>query len=55
MYGCPASTIPCGFSRDGLPVGLQLVGAPGADDRVLAAAQAYQRATGWHRRRPPLD
>ena len=54
LYGCPAISLPCGFSRDGLPVGLQLVGAPGADDLVLAAAQAYQRATDWHRRRPPL-
>lgn len=53
LYGCPAISIPCGFSRDGLPVGLQLVGAPGADDLVLAVAQAYQRVTDWHRRRPP--
>ncbi|MCC6538164.1 MAG: amidase [Bryobacterales bacterium] len=55
LYWCPAISIPCGFSRGGLPVGLQLVGAPGADDLVLAVAQAYQRTTDWHRRRPPVS
>jgi Asp-tRNA(Asn)/Glu-tRNA(Gln) amidotransferase A subunit family amidase len=38
-----------------MPVGLQLVGPPFAEDRVLAAGHAYQRATRWHERRPPLS
>jgi aspartyl-tRNA(Asn)/glutamyl-tRNA(Gln) amidotransferase subunit A len=50
----PAASVPCGFSRAGLPVGLQLVGPRHADAAVLAAAHAYQLATDWHTRRPPL-
>ena len=50
----PAASVPCGFTADGLPIGLQIVGPRHADATVLAAAQAYQRATDWHLRRPPL-
>jgi aspartyl-tRNA(Asn)/glutamyl-tRNA(Gln) amidotransferase subunit A len=50
----PAASVPCGFTADGRPIGLQIVGPRHADDAVLAAAHAYQRATDWHRRRPPL-
>jgi aspartyl-tRNA(Asn)/glutamyl-tRNA(Gln) amidotransferase subunit A len=51
----PAATVPCGFTSAGLPVGLQIVGPRHADHRVLAAAKAYQDATDWTSRRPPLD
>jgi aspartyl-tRNA(Asn)/glutamyl-tRNA(Gln) amidotransferase subunit A len=51
----PAATVPCGFTSAGLPVGLQIVGPRHADHRVLAAAKAYQDATDWCGRRPPLD
>jgi aspartyl-tRNA(Asn)/glutamyl-tRNA(Gln) amidotransferase subunit A len=50
----PAVSVPCGFTSDGLPIGLQIVGPRHADAAVLAAAHAYQQATDWHRRRPPL-
>ncbi|MGI5127623.1 amidase [Pseudonocardia sp. CA-107938] len=50
----PAASVPCGFSRAGLPIGLQLVGPRHADAAVLAAAHAYQQVTDWHTRRPPL-
>jgi aspartyl-tRNA(Asn)/glutamyl-tRNA(Gln) amidotransferase subunit A len=50
----PAASVPCGFTGDGLPIGLQLVGPRHADAAVLAAAHAYQLATDWHTRRPPL-
>jgi aspartyl-tRNA(Asn)/glutamyl-tRNA(Gln) amidotransferase subunit A len=50
----PAVSVPCGFTSDGLPIGLQIVGPRHADALVLAAAHAYQQATEWHRRRPPL-
>ncbi|MHA6796557.1 amidase [Pseudonocardia bannensis] len=50
----PAASVPCGFTTAGLPVGLQIVGPRHADGMVLAAAHAYQQATDWHRRRPPL-
>ncbi|WP_157508815.1 amidase [Luteipulveratus halotolerans] len=50
----PALTLPCGFSEDGLPIGLQVVGPRFADALVLRVGQAYEQATDWHTRRPPL-
>jgi aspartyl-tRNA(Asn)/glutamyl-tRNA(Gln) amidotransferase subunit A len=52
--GLPAISVPCGITKAGLPVGLQIVGAHFAEGRVLALAHAYERATEWHTRRPPL-
>ena len=54
LTGLPALALPCGFTRDGLPIGLQLVGRPFAEADVLAAGHAYQQATDWHLRRPPV-
>jgi aspartyl-tRNA(Asn)/glutamyl-tRNA(Gln) amidotransferase subunit A len=54
-YGLPTITIPCGFSKTGLPVGMQISGPNLAEVNVLALAHAYQQATEWHKRRPPLD
>ena len=51
-FGLPALTLPCGFSRTGLPVGLQVVGPSFGESVVLAVAFAYQQATEWHRRHP---
>jgi aspartyl-tRNA(Asn)/glutamyl-tRNA(Gln) amidotransferase subunit A len=53
--GLPALSLPCGFSTAGLPIGLQVVGRPFDEATVLRAAHAYEQATGWWRRRPPLD
>jgi len=53
--GLPALTVPCGFSRTGLPLALQVVGRPFAEATVLRVGQAYEQATDWHGRRPPLD
>ena len=53
-FGTPAITVPCGFSRDGLPIGLQLVAAPFRESAVLSIAHAYQQSTDWHLRRPAL-
>jgi aspartyl-tRNA(Asn)/glutamyl-tRNA(Gln) amidotransferase subunit A len=50
--GLPTVSVPCGFTSDGLPIGLQLTGAAGDEARVLALAHAYEQATGWHTRRP---
>ena len=50
LTGNPAITVPCGFSREGLPVGLQLVGAAWNEALVLQVAHAYEQATEWHRR-----
>jgi amidase len=52
--GCPALSLPGGFTADGLPVGLQVVAAPRADRRLLEVAHAIEQATGFGRRRPVL-
>lgn len=49
----PAITVPCGFTGEGLPVGLQIVGPRHADARVLGVAAAYEAAEEWVSRRPP--
>src|SRR5207248_2841737 len=53
--GLPALSVPCGFSRVGLPLAFQVVGRPFAEATVLRVGHAYEQAAGWHRRRPPLD
>lgn len=52
--GCPAISVPAGFSATGLPVGLQIIGPVGADKRVLEAAQAFESVTAHARAHPPL-
>jgi len=52
--GCPALSVPGGFTEDGLPVGLQIIGAPRADRRVLEVGHAFEQATRFGDRRPPL-
>jgi aspartyl-tRNA(Asn)/glutamyl-tRNA(Gln) amidotransferase subunit A len=54
VYGIPAISVPCGFTRAGLPIGLQIIGPRLGEGRVLALAGAYQQATPWHRRNPPI-
>jgi aspartyl-tRNA(Asn)/glutamyl-tRNA(Gln) amidotransferase subunit A len=54
VYGIPAISVPCGFTTAGLPVGLMIAGPRFSESRVLALANAYERATEWHSRRPPL-
>ncbi len=54
LYGTPAISIPCGFSEDGLPVGLMIAGKHWREDQVLALAAAYEAATKWHKKQPPL-
>jgi aspartyl-tRNA(Asn)/glutamyl-tRNA(Gln) amidotransferase subunit A len=50
--GFPAISIPCGFTREGLPIGLQLAAAPWREALLLRAARAYEAATTWHERHP---
>ena len=50
--GLPAISVPCGLDPNGCPIGLQLVGRPFGEARVMWAADAYQRDTDWHRRMP---
>jgi aspartyl-tRNA(Asn)/glutamyl-tRNA(Gln) amidotransferase subunit A len=53
--GQPAASVPAGFTAAGLPVGLQIVGRPGADVTVLQASAAFEQARPWADRRPPVD
>jgi amidase len=54
VSGSPTLTLPCGATADGLPLGLQLVGRPYQEGLLLRAGAAYESATDWHRRRPPV-
>jgi Asp-tRNA(Asn)/Glu-tRNA(Gln) amidotransferase A subunit family amidase len=54
LTGQPAISLPCGFDSQGLPVGLQIVGRRFDEETVLRVAHAYEQATDWHLRRPPL-
>jgi len=55
VYGIPAISIPCGFNSAGLPIGLMIAGPRFSEARVLALANAYERATDWHTHKPPLQ
>lgn len=54
VYGVPAITLPCGFTSAGLPIGLEISGAPFAETTVLALAHAYEQATDWHLKQPAI-
>jgi len=54
LAGLPGLSMPAGFTRSGLPIGLQLIGRPFDETTVLRAAHAFERATDWHARKPPL-
>lgn len=55
LTGQPAISLPAGFTEDGLPVGLQLIGRHLGDHRLITAAAAFERARPWNHRRPPLS
>lgn len=54
MAGIPCLSVPCGLSKEGLPVGLQLMGPQWGEGTILSAAYAYEQATEWHNRKPSL-
>jgi Asp-tRNA(Asn)/Glu-tRNA(Gln) amidotransferase A subunit family amidase len=54
VLGLPAISIPCGFTRAGLPVGLQIVGKRRGESAVLRAAAAFEAAQPWSGRVPPV-
>jgi aspartyl-tRNA(Asn)/glutamyl-tRNA(Gln) amidotransferase subunit A len=53
-YGLPAVSVPCGFAKNGLPIGLQIVGPPWGEASILRLAHAYEEATDWQTRRLTL-
>jgi aspartyl-tRNA(Asn)/glutamyl-tRNA(Gln) amidotransferase subunit A len=54
ITGSPTLALPCGFSASGLPLSLQLAGRPFDEATVLRVGHAYEQATSWHTRRPPV-
>lgn len=54
LAGIAGISIPCGFTRSGLPIGLQLLAPPFAEEKLLRIARMYERETDWHLRRPAL-
>jgi aspartyl-tRNA(Asn)/glutamyl-tRNA(Gln) amidotransferase subunit A len=53
-YGLPTISIPCGFTKAGLPIGLQISSACFSEAKLLSFAHAYEQMTTWHERRPPI-
>jgi aspartyl-tRNA(Asn)/glutamyl-tRNA(Gln) amidotransferase subunit A len=53
IAGLPAISVPAGFA-DGLPIGMQIIGKPFAEETILRIAFAYEQATNWHKRKPPI-
>jgi aspartyl-tRNA(Asn)/glutamyl-tRNA(Gln) amidotransferase subunit A len=54
VTGQPVLSLPNGFGRNGLPLGVQVLGRPFDEPTILRVGHAYERATEWHRRRPAL-
>jgi aspartyl-tRNA(Asn)/glutamyl-tRNA(Gln) amidotransferase subunit A len=54
LAGLPALSLPCGFDRDNLPIGLQMIGKHFDEATLLRAAHAYEQATDWHKKKPTL-
>lgn len=55
LAGIPGLSLPCGFTKDNLPIGLQILGKPLDEQTVLKTAYSYEQATDWHRKRPKLS
>ena len=55
MVGHPAASVPCGFSSDGLPIGLHIIGRKGDEATVIAASAAFEEARSWIQERPPVS
>jgi aspartyl-tRNA(Asn)/glutamyl-tRNA(Gln) amidotransferase subunit A len=54
LAGLPALSIPCGFDRDGLPLGMQIIGKPFDEATILRIAHAYEQQSEWHKRKPKI-
>jgi aspartyl-tRNA(Asn)/glutamyl-tRNA(Gln) amidotransferase subunit A len=52
ILGLPTISVPCGFSKAGLPIGMQITGGPWEEAKVFKLAEAYEQQTEWHRRHP---
>jgi aspartyl-tRNA(Asn)/glutamyl-tRNA(Gln) amidotransferase subunit A len=54
LAGIPGISIPCGLTKDHLPIGLQLLAPPFAEEKLLRTARVFERVTDWHTKRPGL-
>ena len=54
QVGLPTVSVPCGFTKEGLPIGMQIAGRPFEEGTILRAAHTFERQTEWHKRRPAL-
>lgn len=54
LAGLPGLSLPCGFDPEGLPIGLQLIGNILREETLFHVAYAYEQATPWHKRQPPI-
>ncbi|HLD40896.1 MAG TPA: amidase, partial [Candidatus Omnitrophota bacterium] len=54
LAGIPAISIPCGFSKDGLPIGLQIMAKPFDEEMIFRTAHCYEQAAPWHTLRPEI-
>jgi aspartyl-tRNA(Asn)/glutamyl-tRNA(Gln) amidotransferase subunit A len=54
LAGIPGISLPCGLTKDGLPIGLQILGRSLDEETVLRAAYAFETATEWHKAKPNL-
>jgi aspartyl-tRNA(Asn)/glutamyl-tRNA(Gln) amidotransferase subunit A len=55
LAGTCGIAVPAGISGEGLPIGLQLIGAPFGEETILRAAYAFEQATEWHKKRAPIS
>jgi aspartyl-tRNA(Asn)/glutamyl-tRNA(Gln) amidotransferase subunit A len=54
LAGLPGMSLPCGFTKSGLPIGMQLIAKHFEEEKIFRVAYAYEQATEWHGRRPKL-
>ena len=54
LAGIPGISIPCGFTKTNLPIGLQILAPPFEEEKLLRVAQMHEKATEWHLRRPKI-
>jgi len=54
LAGVPGISVPCGFTSDNLPVGLQIIGKHFDEETILKTAHAYEQSTDWYKRKPEL-
>jgi aspartyl-tRNA(Asn)/glutamyl-tRNA(Gln) amidotransferase subunit A len=55
LAGIPGMSIPCGFTKTGLPIGLQILAGPFEEEKMLRVARMYESVTDWHTKRPKFD